>query len=203
MGLDINLYQFKNVDTDIVLELSRLTEEPGNPEEFQRWKATPQAERGPFPSKRAVAEAREKLLAKVQEEGLPKEIIHDYHFGGEGVSFQSKKYAGWKVGEFYSLGTIRVILQHFTRHQMDFVFPEAKTIDGHGFFRPNWTSAKMRLTEILEKLKSLDSDQLYKVYPPLSKSIDRELNQIGVIIETMDFVLESGNPKQFLLHWSE
>lgn len=203
MGLDVHLYQFKNVDTDIVLELSRITEEPGNPEEFQKWKATPPAERGPFPPKQAIAQAREKSLAKAREAGLPEKIITDYSFGGAHVSFQSKKYPGWEVGDFYSLGPIRRILRHFTGQQMDFVFPEAKIIHGHGFFRPNWTDAKVRLTGILEKLKSLDSEQLYKVYPPLSKSLDQELRQIGVIIETLDFVIESGDPKQFLLYWSE
>jgi hypothetical protein len=204
MGLDVHLYQFKNVDTDIVLELSRLTEEPyADLEAFQKWKAALPAERGPFPSKQAVAESREKSLAKAREAGLPDKIIGDYSFGGEQISFQSKKYSGWEVGDWYTLSTIRGIIEHFTGQGLDFVFPEAKSIHGHGFFRPHWIDAKMRLTEILEKLKSLDPGQIDKVRPGLSWSFDSKLNQIGAIIETLDFVLESGNPKEFLLYWSE
>lgn len=203
MGLDVHLFQFKNLDTDIVLELSRLTEEPYAFEAFQKWKATPQTERGPFPSKKAVAEAREKSLAKAREAGLPEKIISDYSFGGEQVDFQSKKYPPWAVGDWYTLGTIRGIIEHFTGQGWDFIFPEAKIIYGHGFFRPHWTDAKMRLTEILEKLKSLDPEQIDKVRPGLSWSFDSILSQIGVIIETLDFVLESENPRQFLLYWSE
>jgi hypothetical protein len=180
MSLDVHLFQFKNLDTDTVLELSRLTEELDN-----------------------IAEAREKLLAKVREVGLPEKIISDYSFGGEQVSFQSKKYPEWEVGDWYRLGTIRAILTHFTGQGLDFVFPEAKDIHGHGFFRPHWTDANMRLAEILEKLKKHDRGQIDKVCLGLSRSFDLELNQIGAMIETLDYVLESGNPKQFLLYWSE
>ena len=180
MGLDVHLFQFKNLDTDKVLELSRLTEELSD-----------------------TAGAREKCLAKARETGLPEETISDYSFGGERVSFQSKKYPEWEVGDWYRLGTIRAILMHFTGQGLDFVFPEAKDIHGHGFFRPHWMEAKMRLAEILEKLKKHDRAQLDKICLGLSQSFDLELNQIGAIIETLDFVQESVNPKQFLLYWSE
>jgi hypothetical protein len=202
--LDVHLYQFKNLDTDVVLRLSQASEEPYAFEAFQKWKALPQSERGPWPSEKAVAQSRQKMLAIVKELNLPEKIINDYSFGGTTIYFPSKRHPQWTVGDWYSFSTTLGIIEHFTGNDFYFVLPEAKGVhDGHGFFRPDWTAAKMRLAGMLEELKRLEPAQLENYIPGLSESFDRHLSQIEVMIETLDFVLNSESPKEFLLYWSD
>jgi len=202
MGLDIYLYQFRNVDTDAILKLWEFSEEPWAFEGFKRWSALPESERGIFPSEKEKAEGREKLMAKARELGLPERVAAEQSFGGVNISFPSKLHPRWMVGDWYSLSTTRAIMQEFTSKDLYYVFPEAKT--GSRLFKPNWSQAKERLTEILKVLRRASPEQLERFIAGLSDSFaDYHLSQIEVMIETMDFVLNSDNPNEFFLLWSD
>jgi hypothetical protein len=200
MGLDVYLYQFKNLDADAILKLLWFSEEPWAFEAFHKWSAVPQTDRGSFPSEKDKAESREKLAAKARELSLPEKIVDDVYFGGTQISFPSK-HPEWRVGDWYSFSTTRAIVEHFTGKDIYFVFPEAK--DGPRYFRPDWALAKRGLGEILQELKKLEPAQLDNFISGLSESINHHLNQIEVMIETLDFVLNSNNPNEFVLLWSD
>lgn len=201
MGLDVHLYQFKDVDTDVILELSRLAEEPYSDEEFQKWKAMPPFQRGDsFPSAKRKAEGYQKLLARARELGFPETRFSQPGFGGTGIDFPSPHHPEWAVGDWYSLGTTCGIMKHFTGNDIYSVFPEAK--DLHGLFRPDWSESRKQLMGILQELKRMKPAEIESFISGLSESFDHHLNQLEVMIETLDFVVNSGNPREFLLFWS-
>jgi len=175
MGLDVYLYQFKGVNTDAILELFRFEEK-----------------------ERPVA--REKLVSRARELGLPGEVFGKENLGGVNVRFSSKLYPKWMVGDWYSLSTTRAIMEKFTGKELYYAFPEARS--SPRFFRPDWLEAKKRLTELFEALRELGPPQLDSYCSGLSQSFDHHLSQVGVMIETVDFVLGSEDPKEFLLLWS-
>jgi hypothetical protein len=201
MGLDVHLYQFRHVDTDAILKLWRFSEEPWAYEAFERWRALPESERGIFPTEKDRAESRDKLRAKARELGLPEAIVEDENFGRINIAFTSKLHPPWMVGDWYSMSTTRTMMKEFTGRELDDVFPEVK--NGSRLFRPDWLEAKKRLTEILESLRKLEPMQLERFETGLSKSIDNHLSQIGVMLETIDYVLSSDNRNEFLLLWSD
>ena len=106
------------------------------------------------------------------------------------------------------------------------MFPEAKGIDGHGFFRPDWMAARAKLVGILQALRAVKAaeiedyhaqfvtpqvpqdllEQVKRLNPAQIASPSQvfagELAQIEVMIETLDFVLNCENPREFLLYWS-
>jgi hypothetical protein len=206
MGLDVTLCQFKALDTEAILELSRFSGEP--------WAFK--------------AGAGAKLKARARELGLPEGILVQSYFGGTRVSFPSRKHPdGPPVGDWSCFGTTRELMEHFTGKNFYFVFPEASCIRaGHGFFRPEWMASRAKLVgirqalrtvnsteiqdfdarfvkaqvpqDLLEKVKTLNPGQIASP----SEVFARELAQIEVMIETLDFVLSCENPKEFLLFWS-
>jgi len=206
MGLDVTLCQFKILDTEAILELSRFA---GEPWAFE-------------------AGAGKKLKAKACELGLPEGILAQSYFGGTGVSFPSRKYPeGPPVGDWSSFRGTRELMERFTGKGIYFVFPEAEAIGaGHGFFRPDWTGARTRLVGILQALRTVKSaeiedyhERFVKLEVPQdllekvrslnpaqiaspSQVFAGKLAQIEVMIETLDFVLNSENPTEFLLYWS-
>ena len=221
MGLDVYLYQFKNRDMDATLKLWQFSEEPWAFEAFERWHALPQSERGVFPSEKDKAESRKKMTAKAQELGLSEEVAMDPNLGGTKISFPSKQHPQWPVGEWYSFSTVRELIAYATGKDFYFVMPEARNI--HGFFRPDWMTARKRLANILGRIKELnqtqiedfhsrfvmpDVQELLKKMKPAqlasaSEIFARLVAQIEVMIETLDFVLNSGNSKEFLFYWSD
>jgi hypothetical protein len=201
MGLDVYLYQFKGLDTDAILRIWRFSEEPWAFEAFKKWNSLSQSERGTFPSEKDKMESREILIAEARELGLPEWIVGQESFGGVNISFSSKQHPQWMVGDWYSLSTTRAIMERFTGKELYYVFPEAR--DGSRLFRPNWLDAKKRLTELLEALKKLESPQLDDFMAGLSESLNHHLSQVEVMIETVDFVLNSDNSDEFLLLWSD
>jgi len=176
MGLDVHLYQFKDVDTETILKLAQFSE-------------VPVASRG-----------EGTLAAKARELGLSEKIIPQPGFSGTQISFPSTKHPEWPVGDWYNFGTIRAMLHNFVGKDLYFVFPEAKNL--HGLFRPDWAEARKRLSEILQTLHRLEPAQWASVFGSGGRQ-DRGLNQLEVMIETLDFVLNSDNPREFLLFWSE
>jgi hypothetical protein len=201
MGLDVYLYQYKDVDADAILKLLWFSEEPWAFKSFNQWNALPQSERGTFPSEKDKAEGRKKLQAKARELGLPDKIVDENTFGGTQISFPSKQHPEWLVGDWYSLGITRVIMKNFTDKELDFVFPEIK--NERRYFKPDWLESKNRLTKILQELKKLAPTQVDDFCRGLSTTFKDHLSQIEVMIETLDFVLNSENPKQFILLWSD
>lgn len=201
MGLDVYLYQFKDVDTDAILKLWKHSGEPWVYDGCGKWKAKPPPERENFPSDRDWAEYREKSRTKAKQMGIQEKAINEGCFGGEKISFPSKQHPEWPVGEWYSFSTVRGIIKHFTGHDIYFIFPEAK--DVYGFFRPDWAAARLRLAQVRDELKKVKTLQLESYTPGLRESFDGYLAQLEVIIETLDFVLNSGNPREFLLYWSD
>ena len=205
MGLDVHLYQFKDIDTDVILELSRLAEEPYNNEEFQKWKAMPPSERGEsFPSQQRKAEGYRKLLARAREVEFPETRFAQPGFGGTGIRFPSPHHPEWAVGDWHSFSSIRIMMQHFIGKDLYFIFPGAKSDDGsdiHGLFRPDWRGAREQLTEIIERLKHVESRERERVLGSV-EWFHSGLNQLEVMVETLDFVLSSNNPREFLLFWS-
>ena len=206
---------------DAILKLWQFSEEPWAFEAFERWQALPQSERGVFPSEKDKVESRKKLTAKAQESGLSEGIAIDPNFGGTKISLPSKQHPKWTVGEWYSFGTARELIAYATGKDFYFVFPEANNI--HGFFRPDWMAARKRLANILGRIKKLNQAQiedfhsrfvmpdvqwLLKRVKPTQLASASEIfaglvAQIEVMIETLDFVLNSENPKEFLLYWSD
>lgn len=206
MGLDVNLCRFETLDTEAILELSRSASEP--------WAFE--------------AGAGKKLRAKARELNLSEGILAQSYFGGTGVSLPSRNHPeGPPVGDWSSFGGTRELMERFTGKDIYFVFPEAETIGaGHGFFRPDWMAARTRLIEILQALRAVESAeiedyhaqfvapqipqdllaQVKRLNPPQiatpAQVFARELAQIEVMIETLDFVLSSENPREFLLYWS-
>ena len=205
MGLDVKLCQFRTVDPEAILQLSRFAAEP--------WAFEPGA--------------GEKLKAKARELGLPEGILAQSYFAGTGVSFPSNKHPeGPPVGDWSSFSGTHELMEHFTGKDFYFVFPEAKGIDGNGFFRPDWMAARAKLVGILQALRTVKSAEIEDyharfVTPEIPQSVledvkrlnpaqlatpsqvyARELAQIEVMIETLDFVLSSENPGRFLLYWS-
>jgi len=205
MGLDVNLCRFKTLDTEAILELSRFA---GEPWAFE-------------------AGAGKKLTAKARELGLPEGILSKSYFGGTGVSLPSRKHPeGPPVGDWSSFGGARELMERFTGKDLYFVFPEAKGINGHGFFRPDWMAARAKLVGILQALRTVNSTDIEdyharfvipEVPQDLLAQVKRlnpaqiatpsqvfagKLAQIEVMIETLDFVLNSENPREFLLYWS-
>jgi hypothetical protein len=202
MGLDVYLIQYKDVDADAILKFLWFSGESWAFKAGRRWNTLPKSERGSFPSEKDKAECREKLTAKARELGLPEKIVTDgYPYSGTQISFSSKQHPEWLVGDWYNLGITRAIMKNFTGKELDFVFPEVN--NEPRYFRPDWSTAKIRLIEMLQELKKLKPAQLENFQSGLSKSFDYHLNQIEVMIETLDFVLNSGNPKQFILLWSD
>jgi len=206
MGLDVTLCQFKTLDTEAILELSRFAGEP--------WAFEPGA--------------GEKLKAKARGLGLPEGILPQSYFGGTHVSFPSSKYPeGPPVGEWSSFGGTRELMERFTGKDIYFVFPEAEAIGaGHGFFRPDWMAARAKLAGILQTLRTVKPTEIEDyharfVIPQVPQDLlervrrlnpaqiasppqvfARNLAQIEVMIETLDFVLDRENPREFLLFWS-
>jgi hypothetical protein len=206
MGLDVNLCRFKTLDTEAILKLSQFA---GEPWAFE-------------------AGAGKKLKAKAHELGLPEEILAQSYFGGTGVSLPSGTHPeGPPVGEWSSFGGTRELMERFTGKDIYFAFPEAEAIGaGHGFFRPDWMAARTKLIGILQALRSVKSaeiedyhaqfvtpqvpgdllEQAKRLNPAQIASPSQvfagELAQIEVMIETLDFVLNSENPGEFLLYWS-
>lgn len=220
MGLDVDLCQFKDIDTDAILKLWQFSEKPWASEAYNRWRATPESERGEYPLERRKTEYREQLAAKAQELGLPKGIVEDHLFGGTKISFPSAKHPRWPVGEWYSFSTVREMMEYFTGDDFYFIFPEARGI--HGLFRPDWAESRERLADFLEVLRKLESAQIEDFHkrfvqphasPPhlfpgvkrasVSEMFADNLAQIEVMIETLDLVLNSDNPREFLLYWSD
>jgi len=206
MGLDVTLCHFKTLNTEAILELSRFAGEP--------WAFEPGAGK--------------KLKAKACELGLPEGILAQSYFGGTQVSFPSKRYPeGPPAGDWSSFGGTRELTERFTGKDIYFVFPEAEAIGAsHGFFRPNWMAARTRLVGILQTLRTVKSAEIEDYHERFVKpevpqdllarvrSLNPEqiaspsqmfagnLTQIEVMIETLDFVLDSENPREFLLYWS-
>jgi len=194
------------LDTEAILELSRFA---GEPWAFE-------------------AGAGKKLTAKVRELGLPEGILSHSYFGGTGVSFPSRKHPeGPPVGDWSSFGGTRELMERFTGKDIYFVFPEAQAIGaGHGFFRPDWMAARTKLIGILQALRTVKSadiedyhaqfvtsqvpqdllEQVKRLNPAQISSPAQvfagKLAQIEIMIETLDFVLNSENPREFLLYWS-
>ena len=203
MGLDVHLYQFEGVDTDAILKLWQFSEEPWAYEEFEKWTITPPSERGNFPSEKAKAEGHEKLVANARELGLSEMIVKDGVFGGKQITFPSKKHPEWTIGDWYSVSTLREIVEHFTGKNFYFAFPEAEGI--HGLFRPDWETSRKRLVGILKELQGIDPrqfDAFNKEFVLQGQMFKGRMEQLEVMIETLDFVLNSDNPKEFLLYWS-
>ena len=208
MGLDVYLYQFKDVDTDAILELSRLVEEPCNNKEFEKWKAN-------------KAERRQKLSFRAKELGFPEKRFSQPGFGGIQISFPSAKHPKWPVGQWYSLSSVRELMEFFTEKNIYFVFPEAE--GDPWFLRPDWAASRKKLVDILRELEgvtpahfqdyraqfakpNLPWDLLEKVKPEHlatpSQMLAGDLAQIEVMIETLDHVLNHERPHEFLLRWS-
>jgi len=207
MGLDVTLVQFEDLDTEAILEFSRFAYAPCA----------------------FAASASSDLKARARELGLPENIIGKSYLGGTKISFPSKKYPQWPlVGDWSSFSTTRELMEHFTGKDIFFVLPEARDVcGGLGFFRPDWSASKLRLVEILEEVQLLGPAQIEDFHAKFSKPYVpqdllekvKKLNptmiatpseifagkvaQIGVMIETLDFVLSSENPKEFLLYWSD
>ena len=156
MSIDVQLYRFEGVDTDAILKLWQYSEEPWAHEAFENWKASPQSERGNYPSAKDRADSCEKLAGKARELGLPEQIVEASVFGGKQISFPSTRQPAWPVGEWYSFSTVRELMEYFTGKNFYFVLPEAEGI--HGLFRPNWAAARKRLAGILDELKNLTRD---------------------------------------------
>jgi len=206
MGLDVNLCRFGTLDTEAILELSRFAGEP--------WAFEAGADR--------------KLKAKARELGLPEGILAQSYFGGTGVSLPSRKHPeGPPVGDWSSFGGTRELMKCFTGKDIYFVFPEAEAIGaGHGFFRPDWMAARTKLIGILQALRTVKPaeiedyhaqfvtpqvpqdllEQVKRLNPAQiatpSQVFGGGLAQIEVMIETLDVVLNSENPGEFLLYWS-
>jgi hypothetical protein len=173
MGLDVTLYQFSGADVEAILKLACLADE-------------------------ARAHMKVDIKAEARKLGLPEAIVAEPGFGGTRISYSSAKNPEWIVGDWHSFGHIRAMLRHFFGKDLYFIFPEAKDI--HGLFRPDWREAKNRLVEILQELKDISPATWKEVFP--FDVPDRGLKQLEVMIETLDFVLNSDNPEEFLLYWS-
>jgi len=216
MGLDVYLYQFKNLNTDAILELSRFSEEPWAFIDGKQSEAEFQTAQ-----ERLKIEYPAKMIAKAFELGFSEEIAIDPNFGGEKISFPSKQHSKFSVGGWCSFSTTRELIEYFTGKNFYFVFPEAE--NNTTFLRPDWAASKKRLVNILNNLKKLKPKQienfhgefvmpnvpqwlLEKMQPTrlatAAEIFANALVQIEVMIETLDFVLDSDNPKEFLLHWS-
>lgn len=200
MGLDVNLCLFRNLDTEAILKLARCSSEP--------WA---------FEVGAAL-----KLKAIARDLGLPESIICEPYFGGEQVSFSSKKYPKWpRVGDWSSFSTTRQLIEHFTGKNLYFFFPEAE--GDPTFFRPNWSESKKRLAATLEVIQGLHPRHMESFVgiffepniPPYllervnpkdcasaSELLAGDVAQIEVMIETIDYVLNHEYPRQFLLRWS-
>jgi len=202
MGLDVWLYQFKGLDTEAILKLSQFSEAPWASEAFQKWKALPESQRGPFPLEADKIAHRETLAAMAQYLGIPERILTHGSFGGEHICFPSKINPQMPVGDWYSFSTTRALMEHFTGKDIYYALPGAKA-DLHYFFRPDWAAAKGKFSEILLELKKVETADLEKFCTGMSGSFDHHLNQIEVMIETMDYVLSHTHPEEFLLCWSD
>ncbi|HSY18993.1 MAG TPA: hypothetical protein VK815_11690 [Candidatus Acidoferrales bacterium] len=202
MGLDVWLYQFKGLNTDAILKLSQFSEEPWASGAFQKWKTLPESDRGPFPSEADRIAHREKLAARARELGIPEKILKHESFGGEHICFPSKANPQMPVGDWYSFSMTQTLMKHFIGKDIYFAFPEAGE-DLHYYFKPDWAAAKGKLSEILKELKKVEPAELEKFCFGLSESFDHHLNQIEVMIETMDYVLSHPHPEEFLLCWSD
>ncbi len=176
MGLDVNLYQFSEAKVEAILTLACLADGARTPRKVD-------------------------IKAEARKLGLPETIVAEPGFGGRRISFPSAKHPEWPVGEWYSFGQIRAMLRSFFGKDLYFIFPEAKDI--HGLFRPDWQEAKKRLVEILQELKDISPATWNEVYPFDTQDRGLKLKQLEVMIETLDFVLNSDNPREFLLFWSE
>lgn len=222
MGLDVHLYQFKDVDTEAILKFWKHSQEPWVYYGSGKWKAKPLPERGNFSSDKDWVNYREHLRATTKEAGLPEQKAEEGCFGGEEISFPSKQHPEWPVGEWHSFSTVRGIMEHFTGHDIYFILPEAK--DVYGFFRPDWAASRKRLREMLKELQELTQEQKedyhdHFIKPHIPQNLAERwknvkqasgteiiavcLAQMEVMIETLDFVLNSGNPREFLLYWSD
>jgi len=199
MGLDVTLCRFRDLDTEAILKFSAASRQP--------W------------SFEAGAGAR--LKARAHELGLPESILPAPYLGGTPVTFPSKKHPNWQVGEWASFGITRELIAHFTGKSIYFVFPEAE--GDPSFLRPDWVSSKERLVDILQEVQILNSDQieyfhalflrphvpahlLARVKPEQlatpSEIFARQMEQIDVMIETLEYVLNHDSPREFLLRWS-
>ena len=200
MGLDVTLCQFRNLDTEAILKFSRFSSEP--------WALR--------------AGASDRLKAGARDLGLPESIICEPYFGGERISFPSKKYPKWPpVGDWSSFGTTRELIEHFTGKNFYFIFPEAEC--DPAYLRPDWSASRKRLVDILDVIQKLHPRQmesfvgvfikpnippylLEKVkptdYATPRQLVAGEVAEIEVMIETLDYVLDHEHPHQFLLRWS-
>jgi len=174
MGLDIDLYQFKKKQVEAILKLAFLADPARMSDQVN-------------------------IKAEARKLGFPEAIVTERGFGGTRVSFPSEKHPEWLVGEWHSFGNVRAILRNFFGKDLYFLFPEAKGI--HGLFRPDWQQTANRLGEILHEVKQISLPTWPEVYPYATR--DNAVKQLEVMIETLDFVLNSDNPREFLLYWSD
>jgi hypothetical protein len=200
MGLDVTLCHFRNLDTEAILKFSRFSSEP--------WAFE--------------VGAGVKLKAGARDLGLPESIISEPYFGGERVSFPSKKYPKWPpVGDWSSFSTTLELIEHFTGKDLYFVFPEAE--GNPPWLRPDWPTSREKLVGLLEVVGGLHPRQIESFISVFVKPnvpsylVDRvkpgdcvtstdwfagHIAQIEVMIETLDFVLNHERPQEFLLRWS-
>jgi hypothetical protein len=199
MGLDVILCRFRNLDTEAILKFSRLSSE----------------------SWAFEVGAGAKLKAGARELGLPESIISEPYFGGERISFPSRKHPELPVGDWSSFRSTRELIEHFTGKNFLFVFPEAE--GSPAYIRPVWSASRKRLAEILEEVQKLNFRQIESFIavfvkphiPPYLLERARPADcattmelfagyaaQIEVMIETLDYVLNDEHPQEFLLSWS-
>ncbi len=139
MGLDVKLCQFKDVNTDAILELSRYDD---------LWTVMPKAEKGSF----------QDVVRKAQELGLSEATPKESLFGGTEISFPSKRHPQLPVGDWYSFSITFELMQRFIGKDIYFVFPEAK--GDPKFFRPDWAESKERLENILPVFRKLEKEDI-------------------------------------------
>jgi hypothetical protein len=194
MGLDVDLIQFTDLDTEAILKFARASREPG------------------ALNCKAIARAL----------GLPENIVGSNFYSGTQISYASEKHGAWPlVGEWTSFRSTRELIEFFTGKDFYFVFPEA--IGDPEYLRPNWAASRKKLHDILEQIRHLKPAQMehYRqqfILPEIppqylekvpssmqatsAQLLGNHIAQIEVIIETLDHVLNHKKPHEFLLRWS-
>src|SRR5579862_3975360 len=131
MGLDVDLIQFTDLETEAILKFARASREPG------------------ALNCKAIARAL----------GLPEKIVGSYFYSGTKISYASEKHGPWPlVGEWTSFRSTRELIEFFTGKNFYFIFPEAR--GDPEYLRPNWAASRKKLHDILEQIRQLEPAQM-------------------------------------------
>lgn len=201
MGLDVYLYRLPNIDVEAFVEFDRVSDAVWATLVKRRTKNEP------FPTA-AMRERRRLLLTPLATSlGLPEAVIDTpvsdlvERFDWKSTLYPEGTFSvgAWDSGFGWTWDWLETILgaDAFA------VFPQAR--DRRPWVKPDWVRSRELLAGILRRLRELGFNHpRFRQWFPEDPEFFFEMfrDDVGVMIETIDYVLKQPNIGEFILYWS-